>query len=46
MAYSKAKLQAMAIKHLLVSDHSEQEMYQTSILLKEFDYRFRLNTFS
>jgi hypothetical protein len=28
MAYSNANCKAMAIKHFLVSDHSEYEIYQ------------------
>jgi hypothetical protein len=31
MAYSKAKLKAVEIKHLLVSDHSGYEYYQTDV---------------
>jgi hypothetical protein len=36
MAYSKAKLKAAVIEHLLVSDHSEQEMHQKDFYLCEF----------
>jgi hypothetical protein len=33
MAYSKAKLRRMVIKHLSVSDHSKLEMHQTDFYL-------------
>jgi hypothetical protein len=32
IVYSKAKLKAMVIKHLLVSNYSEWEMHQTDFL--------------
>jgi hypothetical protein len=35
----------MAIKHLIVSDHQKQEIYQTKIKLSEFYFKFYLNTF-
>jgi hypothetical protein len=33
MAYPKAKMKAVAKEHLLVSAHSEQEIYQTKVYL-------------
>jgi hypothetical protein len=39
MAFPKGKLKVMTIKHILVTEHSEQEMHQTSIYC-----RFRSHT--
>jgi len=33
MVYSKGRLKAMAIKKLLLSNHSEWELYHTHILM-------------
>jgi len=45
MAYCKEELKPMAIKHLLVSNQSEQEMCQANVLLPGFCWRFNLDTF-
>jgi predicted ATP-dependent Lon-type protease len=42
MVYFKAKLKAMAIKHHLVSNHSEYEMHLTDFYLCGIYYRFNL----
>jgi hypothetical protein len=45
MAYYKAELKVVVIKQLLVSDLSEEEMYETNVCLSKHNYRFYLNTF-
>jgi hypothetical protein len=45
MVYSKAKLKKNGEEHLLDSDHTKLEMYQTDVYLHKPYYRFSLNTF-
>jgi hypothetical protein len=45
MAYSNARAKAMAIKHLLDSDHSQQEVDQTNLFPHRLYRTFQVPAF-